>query len=63
MMRKDTFDIVVDSRPGDGGPIIILKNEEFEKLMEAIRAWGEPHLKLRYGRRLFVMWREHIFVH
>jgi hypothetical protein len=62
-MCKEESNIEIDSRPGHGRPIIVLKEEEFEKLMEAIHAWGEPHLRLRYGRRVFIIWGEHIFVH
>jgi hypothetical protein len=44
-------------------PIVILKSEEFAKLLTNLETMKEPWIAMKFNDTIFVVWNELIFLH
>jgi len=44
-------------------PIVILKQEEFAKLLTNLETMKEPWIAMKFNDTIFVIWNELIFLH
>jgi hypothetical protein len=55
--------IEVDTMPDLSKPIVILKREEFVKLLMNLGVLDESWIAMKFNDNVFVAWRELIFLH
>jgi hypothetical protein len=57
--------IEVDATPdlSKHKPVVILKLEEFEKLLTNLESMKEPWIAMKFNDTIFVVWNELIFLH
>jgi hypothetical protein len=57
--------IEVDATPdlSKHKPVVILKWEEFEKLLKNLESMKEPWIAMKFNDTIFVVWNELIFLH
>jgi len=44
-------------------PIVILRVQEFERLVTNLRAMKEPWIAMKFNNSIFLVWREMVFLH
>jgi len=57
--------IEVDATPdlSKHKPVVIFKQEEFEKLLTNLESMKEPWIAMKFNDTIFVVWNELIFLH
>jgi hypothetical protein len=62
---RDEKLIEIDNTPdlSQHKPIVILKREEFVKLLTNLEVLKESWIAMRFNDSIFVVWRELIFLH